>query len=230
MAALTVLEFEGADGSTTITDTGSNPKGVTVGGNAQIDTAEKAIGAGSLKLDGSGDYIYIGDSDDFEVGTDDFQHEIFFRLNAVGIDQCILQLKAASNNSLSLIVTSANVLFFLTQVAGADWGSPATITGPTTLVAGVWYYVKIKKVGTDITIKLSVDGINLITQGSMTISGSGPTGVFKLIFGAVLDSVSILPIGGTDLNGWLDNYKYYKAETTADVVPARSSSGFFHVM
>jgi hypothetical protein len=51
-----LLNFNGTDGSTTLTDdTGLNT--LTAYGNAQLDTALKKFGTASLLLDGAGDYI-----------------------------------------------------------------------------------------------------------------------------------------------------------------------------
>ncbi|HPC33867.1 MAG TPA: hypothetical protein PL061_13005, partial [Syntrophales bacterium] len=48
-------------------------------GNAQIDTAQKPFGTGSLLLDGSGDYIGTVDSPDFDFGTGDFTIDFWVR-------------------------------------------------------------------------------------------------------------------------------------------------------
>lgn len=52
-----VLKFEGANGSTTIVDSGESARALTVSGNAQISTARFKFGSSSLLLDGTGDFI-----------------------------------------------------------------------------------------------------------------------------------------------------------------------------
>lgn len=82
---VSLLEFEGANGSTTITD--AKGKVWTPSGSAQISTARSAGGSGSLLLDGSGDYISTPYHPDFDFGTGDFTVEWF---------QYIATLKALS--------------------------------------------------------------------------------------------------------------------------------------
>jgi len=75
-----LLPFEGADGSTTITDVKGHV--VTVAGNAQISTAQYPAGcSSSAKFDGNNDYLTISHAD-FAIGTGDF--DIDFPLYKAG--------------------------------------------------------------------------------------------------------------------------------------------------
>jgi len=63
------LDFEGADGSTTITDA----KGHSITNSGlEIDTAQYACGSSSLLLDGTGQLLLSAYSSDFDFGTGDF--------------------------------------------------------------------------------------------------------------------------------------------------------------
>jgi Bacterial regulatory proteins, tetR family len=57
-AVKVLLHFDGADGSTTITDnnSGGAAHAWTANGNAQIDTAQSKLGGASCLFDGTGDY------------------------------------------------------------------------------------------------------------------------------------------------------------------------------
>lgn len=64
--------FQGTNGSTTFVDEKAG-KTMTAAGDAQLDTSFKLNGVSSLKLDGTGDYVTIGASADFNFGgADDF--------------------------------------------------------------------------------------------------------------------------------------------------------------
>ena len=65
-----LLHFNGADASTTFTD--ESGKAWTASGHAQIDTAQSVFGGASGLFDGTDDYIYAADSDDWNLGTLDF--------------------------------------------------------------------------------------------------------------------------------------------------------------
>ncbi|MBK7786849.1 MAG: hypothetical protein IPJ57_20420 [Gemmatimonadetes bacterium] len=72
--------FEGADGSTTITDVKEHF--IAVAGNAQISTAQYPAGcSSSAKFDGNNDYLTISHAD-FAIGTGDF--DIDFPLYKAG--------------------------------------------------------------------------------------------------------------------------------------------------
>ena len=232
MSELTKLEFNGADGSTTITDSGTNPKGITVGGNAQLDTAEKVTGTASLKLDGNGDYIWMGDSDDWDVSTDDFEIKGWIKTNAIGAEQTVFQMKEnSSNNFIQLTILSTGILRLAAEVAGAGWGTPYPIDSLAALEAGVWYYFKIKKSGNTLSLMLSRDRVTLVNQGTMATSGAGPTGVFKFALGVHIQSgTGVITPGISDFNGWMDDIIFYRPGTTADTVPDIPDSGFFNIM
>lgn len=67
----TLLNFNGADASTTFTDDTGNHVW-TAGGNAQIDTAQSKFGGASGLFDGTGDYISAPSHANWAMGTGDF--------------------------------------------------------------------------------------------------------------------------------------------------------------
>src|SRR5690606_24814837 len=69
--AASLLHFNGANGSSTITD--ERGRAWVRFGNAQISTAQSKFGGASLLLDGAGDWVETGSSlEDFRFGLDDF--------------------------------------------------------------------------------------------------------------------------------------------------------------
>ena len=69
-----LLHGDGTSGSTTITDSSSTPKTITVNGNAQIDTAVKKFGTGSIEFDGTNSNLTLASG---LIGSDDFTIEYF---------------------------------------------------------------------------------------------------------------------------------------------------------
>jgi hypothetical protein len=65
-----LLHGDGANGSTTITDSSLTPKTVTAVGNAQISTAQSKFGGASIAFDGNGDNLSTPDSDAFYLPAD----------------------------------------------------------------------------------------------------------------------------------------------------------------
>jgi hypothetical protein len=60
-----LLHMDGANGSTTFTDSSGTPKTVTHFGNAQISTEQSQFGGASGLFDGSGDYLQAGPASDW---------------------------------------------------------------------------------------------------------------------------------------------------------------------
>jgi len=69
-----LLHGDGTSGSTTITDSSSSPKTVTVNGNAQIDTVVKKFGTGSIEFDGTNSNLTLPSG---LIGSGDFTIEYF---------------------------------------------------------------------------------------------------------------------------------------------------------
>lgn len=79
---VSLLHFDGADGSTTIID----EKGLTwtVAGSAQIDTAQSVFGGASLLKSADSDYILLPPNVGMNFGTGDFTLEFWHRRAALG--------------------------------------------------------------------------------------------------------------------------------------------------
>lgn len=71
--------MSGANGGTTFTDTSTGAKTVTPNGNAQTSTAQARIGSSSGLFDGTGDYLTVPDSADWDYSTADFSLEVQIR-------------------------------------------------------------------------------------------------------------------------------------------------------
>ena len=77
-----VIHANGPDGGTNFYDDSNTHRTVTPVGNAQVSTAEKKYGTGSLLLDGSGDRLDIVDSatdPEWSFGTNDFTIDFWVR-------------------------------------------------------------------------------------------------------------------------------------------------------
>jgi hypothetical protein len=72
-----LLHMDGANGSTTFTDSSDTPKTVTRFGDAQISTAQSKFGGASGYFDGTGDYLEV--SPDIELLNSAFTLECWIR-------------------------------------------------------------------------------------------------------------------------------------------------------
>ncbi|NDE15600.1 hypothetical protein EBZ80_11790 [bacterium] len=72
-----LLHMDGANNSTTFTDSSASGRTVTPVGNAKVSTAQSKFGGSSAEFDGDGDYLSLAPSAAFEFGTGDFTVEFF---------------------------------------------------------------------------------------------------------------------------------------------------------
>jgi hypothetical protein len=79
------LSGDGANASTTVRDSSPKNKTVTVFGDAQLDTSVAGLGASSIKLDGTGDYLKVPNNGDFDFGSGDFFVTMYARNTTTSI-------------------------------------------------------------------------------------------------------------------------------------------------
>lgn len=151
-----LLHMDGTAGSTTITDSTGRHATVTALGNAAISTTQAKFGQ-SLALDGTGDFLQIPDSPDWDLGTGNFTLESWVYLNAQptstpgGYMPIIAQGGGAvgSNPTLHLgwsIHLSSTIS--LMRWAGSDQTvSSASLTWTT----GQWYHIAVQRIGNTVT-------------------------------------------------------------------------------
>lgn len=166
-----LLQFEGADASTTFTD--DSARVWTARGNAQIDTAQFKFGASSGYFDGAGDYIDTPDDDTMEFGSEDFTIDFWFRCSVVSGNAAGIIGKGAS----TMIATPAGGSFLIRKntsnqiEANFMFGSTLETLNSTTLFTNAvntgWHHVALVRKGT--TIYMFIDGV---LEDSEAVSGS----------------------------------------------------------
>ena len=67
-----LIHSDSTDGNTTFTDSSSTGHTVTANGNVHHETDAQKFGDTAMYFDGTGDYLSIPDSDDWEFGNGDF--------------------------------------------------------------------------------------------------------------------------------------------------------------
>lgn len=192
-----LMHFEGADGSTTFTDSSTANRAMTAVGSTQIDTAQKKYGNAAGLFSSSS--LTAAASNDFSFGTNDLTLEFFLRYNTNASFQVPFSLNDSTANLLR--IQSGNTVLF---IAG---GVTIFSNSITTLANGVWYHLAITRSGN--TWRLFVDGtIALTATASATVGGN-----FMLRIGDYS--------AGNFLNGWLDEYRITKgvARYTANFTP-----------
>jgi hypothetical protein len=189
-----LLHGDGTNGSTTILDNSPSPKTVTAYGNAQISTAQSKFGGASIAFDGSGDYLTVPSSADFNFGLDDYTKELWVRFNNVGTSQTI---------AARYQVWPSAVHFYLARTSTskinyrAGNGTPINLSSVSSVVANVWYHVAITC--SSGTTRLFLDGqLEASTSATASLTSTQPMGIGYELRGSEF------------LNGYIDEFRITK--------------------
>ena len=197
-----LLGGEGADASTVFTDESPVARGnATVGGNAQVDTAQFKFGAASLLLDGTGDYLSFADSADWHLGTGHFTIEFFVRFNALpATNQVFIGQWGSGAGTLS-------TTFYKSTAGKLEWAVSTTGSNVFVDISATWSPV----INTQYHVAIDYDGTKYRAYIDGVMIGSSTTA--RNIFNAptVLGiGVQVVATASFPVNGWMDEIRWTK--------------------
>jgi len=215
-----LLNFEGADASTTMIDDFGNTW--TAVGNAQIDTAQFKFGTSSLLLDGTGDYLT--NSEIVSLGDGSWEISCWVRWNTLptaGNSQAIFAFSNSSAFGAQVAINNnAGTLRLLTYLS-SNGSSHDLVNGgagsSTSWSTGVWYKIRMvfDALGGTYRVYLSNNGA-AETQDYTLSSSTRICGGLAPRIGAVVSS--------NHLNGWIDGFRFIRAATvTGTETPAAAA-------
>jgi hypothetical protein len=206
-----LLRGDGANGSTTFTDSSLNGFAMTAVGNAQISTTQSKYGGASMYFDGAGDYVESPSNSAFSYGTGDFTVEMWiyppsgaanirtFYNNLLSAPAntgflCWMQPAAAGFYSIDVLQSSAAYVInsSLNDIAAAQWSHFAACRSGTTL-------------------RLFVNGVQ-VSSGTMTTNVTAT----QMRLASPLGNSS-----GSDWSGYIDDLRITKgvARYTSNFTP-----------
>jgi len=180
-------------------------------GNAQIDTAIKKYGTGSLEFDGSGDYLKIPQNDGLELGSGDYTIECWVNISAAANVGGIFSkgLPSTLNTSTWSLEfnTTNNYVSWYVQAASISY----IITGSQNIKTSNWIHIAVTRSGND--TKLFVNGVQ---------DGSTYTGGYTIATGGdlYLGTGFYAPTTRT-ITGYIDDFRITKgiARYTSSFTP-----------
>jgi hypothetical protein len=123
----------------------------------------------SLSLDGSGDWLSIPDSTDFDFSAD-FTVEVWAKTTVSTGNHYILgSWNTAGAREWVLHITSAGLVNFPVSSTGAD--NPFTLASTTAIDDGAWHHLEVTRTGND--WRLFIDGVQEDTTNNATSIFSG---------------------------------------------------------
>jgi len=201
-----ILPMNGANGSTTFTDSSPSPKTVTRNGNTQISTTQSKFGGASAYFDGTGDYLTIPYTTvAFDWWTTDFTLEYWVYANdlstfsfsngtnVVSVAIANAEPGAPGVNYWSFGPISTGVIRFYYFT-----GSQNVVSSTQTISINTWNHVALVKNSSGINI--FVNGVGLASP--VAISGTPQSSAsYPLIMGQ---------INNRSMNGYIDDVRITK--------------------
>jgi hypothetical protein len=142
-----LIHSDTTDGSTTFTD--SSGKTVAVAGNTHHETDQKKFGDTSIHFDGTGDYLTLSDSSDFDFDTGNFTIESWIRVSNFSDYRHIFESRTSEGTEGFSFGTDTNSKLFMW------YNGSFRITTSTTLSTTTWYHVALVRNGNVHTIYIN---------------------------------------------------------------------------
>ena len=179
------LKMDGANGSTTFTDSSPNALAVTAVGNAQISTTQSKYNGSAGYFDGTGDYLSIAANAAIDLSSSDFAIEFWVR-------------PAPKTNAVDAVFGYGNYACMFYH-DGTNWTLEMSSTGSSNqlvitcaVTLNTWQHIAIVRNGSSIVVYK--DGV------------SSATGTFT---GAVTTNSRILRIGDNGNSQNINGLFYY---------------------
>lgn len=167
-----LLHCNGANGSTSIIDSSSSAKLVSVYGGAQISTAQSKFGGSSLYLPGTDSYLTIpshADWNSIRNGAFTFELQVMLiSLPAVSSSYYFIA-RGSGSAQWNFSLENSNGTYLLTFYSNNGGGSNYNYIGnPWSVATNTWYHVAI--IINNTTLKFFVDGIQIGTTSTISLS------------------------------------------------------------
>ena len=166
-----LLHMDGADGSTTFTDSSPGSKIVTAYGGARISTAQSKFGGASAVFDGINGYLSAPAHADFDFGTGDFTLEAWvFPATISGYAAIICRQQNIGVEGLFQLRLSSDKPEFVFCANSSS--SVVTLSAAQSIAANTWTHIALSRLGG--IGRLFVDGVLADTksmEGTLNVAG-----------------------------------------------------------
>lgn len=163
---VSLLHFDGANGSTTFTDA-AGKTAWTGNGGAALSTAQSKFGGSALLLNGSSGYLTAATPAAINLSTGDLTIEAWVYLKTVASVQTLLATWTTSS------AVQCRSLFNSTATLELAYSNSNVHTAGGVITANVWRHTAFVRKGS--SVYLFVDGV-LVGSGTLAPPASGSTG------------------------------------------------------
>jgi hypothetical protein len=179
-----LLHMDGANGSTTFTDSGPNALAVTAAGSAAISTAQSKFGGASGYFNGSSGTLLSASSSVLDVSSGDFTIEFWFYASSVSSTKMLYELGTGASGDLQILIYSGTVSFGV-------GGGGATVS--QSVSANTWHHICCVKSGSGLFFYLNGIKSSSTTQtvNSKTNAYIGGRSGGSLLFTGYIDDFRV---------------------------------------
>ncbi|MBL7058743.1 LamG domain-containing protein, partial [Patescibacteria group bacterium] len=159
-----LIHSDSTDGSVVFADDSTAGNGgaghtITAVGNVHHEVDQKKFGATSMYFDGSGDYLSVPDSEDWDFGGGDFTIDFWVRRATVASHAYFYNQYKAGYDGVYLVAYALShgkkLVFNVDNDGSFPWA--ISLLSTTTIEAGVWYHVAVSREGN--VWRLFVNGV-----------------------------------------------------------------------
>ena len=198
-SVVALLHGDGANGTSTMTDSSSSAANWTAYGNTQLTTSVKKFGTASISVDAaSTTYLLSPSSTNLQFSTGAFTVELWFNLNSTANNPTIFDWRPDGTDNAGPCVMIGEVG---SGRLGYRISSSNVISGSTTLSTGTWYHLAVSR-ASGVT-KMFLNGVQ---EGSSYTDGNSYSNS-QATFGAIgfLRSLTSYKV-----NGYFDDIRVTK--------------------
>ena len=142
-----MLHCDGANSGTTFTDSSDSAHTVTPAGNTHTDTTIKKFGTAAAQFDGTGDYLSIADSTDWDFGTDAFTIDFWWYKDGGTGERVLFTGNSSANATRIHIYENGGTLY--ADAYDSD-GNYVNFGSTTSIASDAWYHLALVRSGTNV--------------------------------------------------------------------------------
>lgn len=169
-----LLHGNGANGSTTFTDTSPTTRTITAFGNARISTTQGKFGGASMFFDGAGDYITTPNSTAYYLDSSGTIEGWIYPTSTTGI-KCLVSKRTFTTSSIEYQILINGGKLYLDVIPS---GGILSLTGTTNIPLNTWSHFAVTRSAN--TWYLFLNGS---LEASGTVTGSYITNTDSLVIG-----------------------------------------------
>ena len=167
-----MLHCDGTNGGTTFTDNSGSAHTVTPAGNTHTDTAVKKFGTAAGQFDGTGDYLSVPNSTNWDFGTSAFTWDLWVYVPSSLSANSVLISLSSGFDSFIRVMSNGHLQM---RVGGGNSSQADGGTAGADIADDTWHHVAaVRESATSLKVYLdgTLDHSNTVSSADVQTSGT----------------------------------------------------------